>query len=119
MSVRMRQEVERKIVGKFVDDALAAGHRLAVSLERGYDVDDMLAGSKDRAKIMDEAFAGDECHIFVQPADGPVIDDGKVVSIGYVYCVMGNDGYDVICDYSCSLDSLLSGANALADKYGA
>lgn len=34
MSVKMRQEVERKIVGAFVDSALKAGHRLSVSLER-------------------------------------------------------------------------------------
>ena len=39
MSVKMRQEVERKIVGAFIDAALAAGYRLSVSLERGYDLD--------------------------------------------------------------------------------
>ena len=47
MSVKMRQEVERKIVGQFVRDALAAGHRLAVSLQKGYDIGEMLLGSID------------------------------------------------------------------------
>jgi hypothetical protein len=34
--------------------------------------------------------------------------------IGMVYFVYGNDGFDVICDYSVSLETLLIGANALA-----
>lgn len=133
MSVKMRQEVERKIVGQFVRDALAAGHRLAVSLERGYDIDEMLLGSRDEAKIMEEAFAGDECHIFVQSADGPTTEDGaadarerlygadatirRVVSIGHVYCVMGNDGWDVINDYTTNLETLLAGANKVSEQY--
>lgn len=114
---KVMRELEEKIVGQFVDDALAAGFRLAVSLERGYDVEDMLMGSRDRAKIMEEAFAGDECHIFVQAAKGPTVEGGQVISKGWVFCVMGNNGYDVISDYSVSLESLLSKANKLADSY--
>src|SRR5262245_51001797 len=135
MSVKMRQEVERKIVRRFVKDALAAGYRLAVSLERGYDTDDMLLGSRDLKKIMEEAFAGDECHIFVQPAEGPttIEDDAdlrerlygatkrltRVNSIGWVYLVMGNDGYDVISDYTMNLEELglMAGADKIADRY--
>lgn len=114
MSVAMRKEVEEKIVGAFVDAALKAGYRLAVSLERGYDTDEMLLGSTDRAKIMEEAFAGDECHIFVQPATGKLLDNGNVVSRGWVYCVFGNDGWDVIADYTTNLDKL--GLMVEADK---
>lgn len=55
MSVVMRREVEQKIVGAFVDSALKAGYRLGVSLEKGYDIDEMLLGSTDRAKIMEES----------------------------------------------------------------
>lgn len=119
MSVKMRQEVERKIVGQFVRDALAAGHRLAVSLENGYDIDEMVLGSRDEKQIMDEAFAGDDCHIFVQPADGPTVEDGRVVSVGWVRCVFGNDGWDVIGDYSANatVEALLTGANQLSDQY--
>lgn len=118
MSVKMRQLVEREIVGQFVKDALAAGYRLAVSLDRGYDIDEMLIGSTDEAKIMEEAFAGDECHIFVQPGSGKTItDDGRIVSEGWVFCVMGNDGWDVISDYTTNLEELLTGANKISDKY--
>ena len=120
MSVRMRQEVERKILTQFVQDALAAGYRLAVSLERGYDLDEMLLGSRDEAKIIEEATAGDDCHIFVQAADGPLVDDGSVASLGWVYFVYGNDGYDVISDYLLSAElekQLMTKANEIAESY--
>lgn len=111
------RDIEKRIVRRFVKDAIAEGYRLAVSLERGYDVDDMLLGSVDVAKIMDEAFTGDEAHIFVQPKDGELVTgDGQVVSIGWVYIVLGNDGWDVISDYTVNLEALLDGANRLADK---
>jgi hypothetical protein len=113
----MRQEVERKIARRFVKDALAKGHRLSVSLERGYDIDDMLLGSRDEKKIMEEAFAGDECHIFVHDADGPLVEKGVVLSEGWVYLVMGNDGWDVISDYTTNLEDLLKGAMTVSDQY--
>lgn len=113
------REIEKRIVKRFVKDAIAAGYRLAVSLERGFDVEDMLIGSTDAKKIMAEAFAGDEAHIFVQPKDGELVTgDGQVVSEGWVYIVLGNDGYDVISDYTVNLESLLTNANRLAGKLG-
>lgn len=111
-----RIAIEKRIVKRFVTDAIKAGFRLAVSLERGYDYEDMLLGSTDVKKIMDEAFAGDEAHIFVQPAKGPTVQDRSVISVGWVYVVFGNDGYDVIADYSTNIEYLLAGANELADK---
>jgi hypothetical protein len=120
MEVKTRQAIEKAIAKRFVEDALAAGKRLAVSLERGYDVgDDMLNGSTDQAKILEEMFAGDDCHVFVQAADGPIVDNGAVVSEGWVYFVLGNDGYDVISDYMLSetLEAqVLKGADELADR---
>lgn len=117
MNATIRRKVEADIVRRFVDDALAAGHRLAVSLDRGYDLDEMLLGSRDPEAIMHEAMAGDDCHVFVQPADGPTVERGRVVSVGWVRLVFGNDGYDVIVDYTTNLEGLLAGANALADTY--
>jgi hypothetical protein len=111
------RSVEQKIVRKFVEDALAAGKRLAVSLERGYDLKEMLLGSRDVEAIMAEAFAGDQAHLFVQPGEGKTVDAGQVVSEGWVFIVLGNDGYDVISDYTVNLESLLAGANKLADTY--
>jgi len=130
MSVKLRQAVEKAIITRFVKDALAAGNRLSVSLERGYDVDEMLLGSRDEQKIIDEAMAGDDAHVFIHEGDGPLTgeparravwqpqSDKSIVSIGWVYFVLGNDGYDVISDYLANevTESLLKGANELADK---
>jgi hypothetical protein len=71
MSVKMRQEVERKIVGQFVKDALAAGFCWPFPWSAAMTVDEMLIGSTNFDKIMEEAFAGDESHIFIQPKEGP------------------------------------------------
>ena len=119
MSIKMRQEVERKIITAFVTQALAAGYRLAVSLDRGYDTDEMLLGSTDVEKIVDEAMAGDEAHIFVQPGEGPTVVKGSVVSKGWVFVVLGNDGWDVISDYTTNLDKLglMTEAEKLAKHY--
>lgn len=115
----MRQIVERAIARRFMTDAIKAGYRIAVSLERGFDTEDMLLGSTDIKKIMEEAFSGDECHLFVQPKDGPVLEGPYVVSIGWVYLVFGNDGYDVVSDYTTSLEFLMGGVRRLEKYYGA
>lgn len=117
MTATMQREVEQKIVRRFVRDAIKSGHRLSVSLERGYDIDEMLMGSTDVKAIMDAAFAGDEAHIFVHNGDGPLVENGSLVTKGWVYIVLGNDGPDVISDYTVNLESLLSGALKLAEKY--
>jgi hypothetical protein len=77
----------------------------------------MLLGSTDYDAIMKAAFEGDECHIFVSPLIGDIISDGRVNSDEYVYCVFGNDGWDVISDYSISLEDLLEDALAISDQY--
>lgn len=120
LSVAIRQKVEREIIGKFLDDALAAGYRVSVSLEAGHDAEGCeLLGSRDRGKLIEAALAGDDCHLFVHEAEGPLLLGGAFNSVGWVRCVLGNDGWDVISDYTLSLEQLVSGANDLADTYSA
>lgn len=116
MSVAMRQRVEKVIVRKLVADLLAAGYRLTVSLENGYDIEECLLGSTDRRKILEEAFAGDECHVFVHK-DDKLIEGRSLNCIGWVKLVFGNDGWDVISDYTTNLEKYMDGASRLADKY--
>ena len=118
MQVKIRQVIERAIATQFVRDALAAGYRLSVSLERGYDTDEMLLGSTDEAEILEAMFAGDDCHVFIQAAEGPLLIDNNIADLGWVYFVMGNNGTDVICNSLSNVltESLLSGAEALANK---
>lgn len=116
MSTKLRRELEQRIVRAFVRDALKAGYALAVSLERGYDVETMLLGCRDEQRIMTEIFSGDECHVFLQPHGAPIAD-GQVVSDGWVYLVFANDGWDCISDYTTNLEPILKAANALAKEY--
>jgi hypothetical protein len=115
--IKMRQEVERKIVGALVRRLLKEKFRLTVSAERGYDIDELLLGSVDYKTIMDRAFDLDDCHIFVHAADGELVDDGRLVAEGWFYLVFGNDGYDVISDYTTGVEPYMTEANAISDKY--
>ena len=66
---------------------------------------------------MEEAFVGDDCHIFVHEATGDLLEDGKINSIGWVYLVFGNDGWDVISDYTTNLEFLMGEALKISDHY--
>jgi len=118
ISTAIRQKIEREIIASFVQSALAKGYRLAVSRERGYDTESMLLGCRNRKRITDYVMDSDDAHIFVQPATGSLLQDGRVVSKGWVYIVLGNEGWDVISDYTTNLEPLMTGANRLAEKYG-
>lgn len=122
MTVKERQKIERHIVGKFVQTALNMGYSLTVSLERGYDYDDpstCVLASLDRKAIMDMAFAGDECHIFVHCVGVPPVSDGALNAVGWIHCVFGNDGWDVIANSTVSpqMDTLMVDTDLLINEY--
>jgi hypothetical protein len=104
MTVEKRQEIERRIVRRLVQDALDAGYRLSVN--NGGDEDE-IAPTDNKQEILEALFATDSEHLQYHDASGR--------QVGAVYLVYGNDGYDVICDYSVNLESLLEGANEVAD----
>jgi hypothetical protein len=95
MDVKKRQRIERQIVRKFVKVALADG--CAISLHNGGD-DFEFPPTKSLEFILDRMFATDDEYL-------KVFKDGK--PIGWVYFVYGNDGYDVIVDYSTALEYLM------------
>ncbi len=111
------QEIEKKIVRRLVRDLLSKGYTLSVSLDRGFDIDEMVAiGSTDKQLIISEIFSGDECHLFVHENDDqePTLN-GQINSIGWVYLVIGN-GNCIISDYTTNLDDVLKSTNELAEK---
>lgn len=115
------QDIERRIVRRLVKDVLATGRSISVSLERGYDLPDGegVLASTIETRIMAEAFAGDEAHLFIHEPGVAPLEDGEVVCLGWVFIVLGNDGPDVICDYTTNLEDLglMRGAEELADRY--
>ncbi len=105
--VKMRRHVEKVIARRVILDLLHAGFTLNVNCG---DEDDELPEPSNKAKtVLDAMFAADEDWLLV-------FQDGK--RIGWVYFVYGNDGWDVVSDYTVNLESHMAGANTLADKYG-
>lgn len=103
-SVRFRGQVEQLIVTKVVDLALAAGYRVSVD-----DGGEELPITKERAEVLNQLVNTDEDRLYVYRAD---IDR----PFGWVYFVYGNDGFDVISDYTTNLEELLAPAHELANK---
>lgn len=107
-AVKMRQRVEREIARAVVKALLDAG--FALSLDNGGD-DYELAHVTDADKILKLMFATDSEHLYAEK-------DGKIC--GWVFFVYGNDGWDVINDYSVKLEPYIgkdTPVEAVIQKY--
>ena len=102
--VKKRQTIEVAIVKRVVKDALAAGYSLSV--DDGGD-EYAIKDSTDEKAVLDALINTDEDRLILKRADHR----------GVVLFVYGNDGWDVINDYSVRLEDVLAGANQLAEKY--
>ena len=96
MSVKMRQEVERKIATAAVKALLKAGY--AISIDNGGDEYELAHSTSEKA-IVKNMFQTDDEHLYVELANCK-----KNGAIGWVYFVYGNDGWDVISDYTVNLE---------------
>ena len=105
MNFHKRVEIEKRIYSRIVKDAIKQGFNVSVFDGEEY----ALEHSKKYSDIMRAGFSTD--------ADALVIykDDKRM---GFVSLIYGNCGYDVISDYTANdtIETLLIGANALADK---
>jgi len=104
MNVKTRQSIEKRIARKFVRIALAAG--FAISLDNGGD-DFEFENSTNFRHIIGEMFATDDERLYLSK-------DGN--RCGWVWFVYGNDGWDVICDYTTNLEELMPEVEKLSDK---
>jgi len=104
MKLETRIAIEQKIVRRVVKDALAAGYVVSVFDSEEWTV----KRSGSYTKIHDALFSTDEDTIRLRDKDGN--------DLGIVRFIYGNEGYDVIADYSVSLEEFMKGANEYADK---
>ena len=109
MNIEKRQEIERRIVRKVAEGLIAAGY--AVTVDYGMDEPAIEASTSIKA-IMAEVQACDEEWLIAMKAD----ESGQMKRAGMVFFVYGNDGWDVINDYSVSLEPALKEAEALANR---
>lgn len=105
MSVKMRQEVERKIATTFVESAIKAGYSMTVDYGDGPSV-----RLRTVESVLATMFQGDDDRLVLYTDQGGTI-------YGWVYFVYGNEGWDCINDYSIDLEPVMSEANKIADYY--
>lgn len=110
MTVQARIAIERFIVGKLVDRILAEGYRIE-AYDSVYRDGSAPVDSKDVSKkrLLEEIFAGDDAFLTVRMAAGKGWE-------GWIKLIYGNDGWDVISDYTTNLEELLKPVNEFADK---
>lgn len=100
-------EMESLVIGRAIQDLLAAGY--AISVDDGGD-ELALQPSTDAKAILEALFSVDQEHLCVSKVGTSFR--------GWVFLVHGNDGWDVISDYTTNLEEALQGTNALADALG-
>jgi len=97
-----RAEVERAIVKSVIEAAIKQGWRLdAASNGEEYEED---IGPK---RAMEIAFACDEAHVYFRKGE----------QRGWVFIVLGNEGWTVIADYTISLDPVIDSIQELVDRF--
>lgn len=112
-------EIERPIVEELVNRLMAAGWNPAYHNATDKSVDERIS---TLAEVMDAVFSVDECHVWFKKEGQPHLRQQ------YVYFVLGNSGYDVICDHTAPyenhpeheftriMDSMLDFADELRQK---
>jgi len=104
LNLKARIAAEKTIARRVVKDALAAGYTLSV--DNGGDTPE-IENSSSFKLVVAEMFATDEERLYFYKDSKPA---------GMVQFVYGNDGYDVMADYSVSLEDVLKGAKEVANK---
>lgn len=112
MSIKLRQELERRIARAFVRAALAKGY--TVSINNGGDEDE-LTRSSNVPEILAAMFQTDDEFVIINKTD----ENGQPQRVGWVHFVYGNDGWDVISDYSANdaTEELMTEPNRISEKY--
>jgi hypothetical protein len=103
LPVRRLAAIEGQIVKQVIVDVLAAGYALSVFDGEEYTIQ----RSRDAAGVFAAMHQTDEDVLYCHDG-GP--------SSRWVHFVYGNDGWDVIADYSVFLEDVLQPAEALADR---
>ena len=100
-----RQRMERAVISALVKAGLEAGYTLGV--HDGEEV--VLNRSTSYKAVMAAIMSVDEEHIVFYSAE-----TGK--RVGWVFLVYGNDGWDVISDYTTNLEAIMERPNKVSDR---
>ena len=100
--------IDKLIARKVAEALIAAGMPVTVDYNDG---EPPLVQSTDVDKILEEAFAVDECWYLVKPGK-----DGMYDHMVYFIWGNGNCGWDAITDYSTALEEVLKPVNEWIEK---
>lgn len=103
-AVRSRQKIEVRIAAALVDSALTADY--SVRVDNG---EDETPHFTDKKSILAAMFLTDDDTLWLM----------RNAEVSWVKLVYGNDGWDVISDYTVDLEPLMKGeVERLQDYYG-
>lgn len=113
-SVCQRTQVEEDIAERTIKALFAA--KKTVSVHNGEDLpigpfayDAAIGLQPSVDKVLNEMFQTDDEYLLTDT------DAGKGTAEGWIRFIYGNDGWDVISDYTTNLESILAPVNAYAD----
>lgn len=110
MNVQQRQAMEREIAARVIDALLASGKMITVNDGQYGSGENVLHSSRDKQAILAAMFSTDDDTLYV--ADRP----SDTTFTGYVVFVYGNDGWDVMADYTVNLEEILKPAIEYIDS---
>jgi hypothetical protein len=106
-SVRGRALIELQVVDAIIKAAVVIGYRLGVEGEGGEEVD-----TSDASTLKALLFNLDDAVVLVFNSPG------AEEPFGWIRLVFGNDGWDLVSDYSTNLEEFLAPVQAVADFWG-
>lgn len=104
MSVAARQLIEKEIARRTIQSLLEKGY--AISVHDGEET--TVKRSLDKKVIIEAMFTTDEDILYVHA-------NSDTKAFGWIMFVYGNDGHDVISDYTTNLEEVLAPVNAYAN----
>ena len=102
-----RQRIEKEIVRQVVESLTAAGFKLNIDVDGDYT---LLIPTNDVEKLVGAMFQTDEERLYV-------FREGQKNPFGWVFFVYGNDGWDVIADFTVNVEDYLTDAMTMADNF--
>lgn len=116
--LKHRIATEKRIVRQVIKDAFKAGYILAIDNGCDYGEEVIVKASDGISKAMTEVMLSDEDRVYlIKPENFKSQKTWK--HSGWVYFVYGNDGWDVISDYTINLEDLLKASIRLSERLSA
>jgi hypothetical protein len=103
-AVKVRQNIEKRIVLSLIDELLAQGFFLSV-----YDGEETSKPSRDKEAIVKAIMETDEDYLYAHRSE-------KKEWFGWIRLVYGNDGYDVMSDATVNMDALIPKTLAIVNE---